>query len=112
MVQGPVIGVAFPREDYVAALTQAGAQVRVLTPGVDLLPAALDALDGVLLTGGPDVRPDHYGAATTHPTVEVDEVRDGYELPLAKAALAARLQAWRDARTAAVAEVPVDEPRS
>jgi len=23
MVQGPVIGVAFPREDYVAALTQA-----------------------------------------------------------------------------------------
>lgn len=91
MVQGPVIGVAFPREDYVAALTQAGAQVRVLTPGVDLLPAALDALDGVLLTGGPDVRPDHYGAATTHPTVEVDEVRDGYELPLAKAALAARL---------------------
>lgn len=27
-------------------------------------------------------------------------------------ALAVRLQAWRDARTAAVAEVPVDEPRS
>jgi len=88
---GPVIGVAFPRADYVAALELAGAQVRVLTPGVDLLPAVLDELDGVLLTGGPDVRPDHYGATTTHSTVEVDEVRDGYELPLARAVLEARL---------------------
>lgn len=90
-MSGPVIGVAFPREDYIAALEQAGAVVRVLTPGVDLLPAALDQLDGVLLTGGPDVRPDHYGADVRHNTVEVDEVRDAYELPLAQAALEARL---------------------
>jgi len=89
-VQGadrPVIGVAFPREDYVAALELAGAAVRVLRPDADPLPRVLHELDGVLLTGGPDVRPDRYGAATTHPTVEVDEVRDAYELPLAQAAL-------------------------
>jgi putative glutamine amidotransferase len=83
----PVIGVAFPREDYVAALEQAGAEVRVLQPGQDVIPAVLQALDGVLLTGGPDVRPDRFGAVTTHPTVEVDEARDAYELPLARAAL-------------------------
>ena len=87
-VRGPVIGVAFPREDYVAALEQAGAVVRVLRPDADALSQVLQELDGVLLTGGPDVRPDRYGDSTTHPTVEVDETRDAYELPLAKAALA------------------------
>ncbi len=86
-VQGPVIAVAFPREDYVAALEKAGATVRVLSPSDDPLPDALDQVDGVLLTGGPDVRPSIYGAAATHPTVEVDETRDAYELPLARAAL-------------------------
>lgn len=90
-VQGPIIGVAFAREDYIAALEQAGATVRVLTPGTDLLPGVLNELDGVLLTGGPDVRPALYGATSTHPTVEINDERDGYELPLAKAALAARV---------------------
>lgn len=90
-VRGPVIGVAFPREDYVAALEQAGAAVRVLTPESDPLPQVLHEIDGVLLTGGPDVRPDRYGATTTHPTVDVDEARDAYELPLAQAAMSARM---------------------
>jgi len=87
----PVIGVAFARADYTAALEQAGAEVRNLLPGVDPLPAALDGLDGVLLTGGPDVRPSLYGATETHPTVDVDEARDAYELPLARAAIERRL---------------------
>jgi len=87
----PVIGVAFPRPDYLTALQLAGADVRVLSPEQDALPAALDALDGVLLTGGADVDPSHYGAEAIHPTVDVDPVRDGYELPLASAALSRRL---------------------
>lgn len=87
----PVIGVACARPDYVAALERAGARVRRLDPAADPLPEVLDALDGVVLTGGPDVHPSHYGAPTTHPTVEVDEARDAYELPLASAALAAGL---------------------
>ncbi|MDA1306723.1 MAG: gamma-glutamyl-gamma-aminobutyrate hydrolase family protein [Acidobacteria bacterium] len=86
MAHGPTIGVAFPREDYIAALEQAGAVVRVLDPDVDALPGVLDTLDGVMLTGGPDVRPSLYGATTEHPTVDVDPVRDAYELPLARAA--------------------------
>jgi putative glutamine amidotransferase len=87
----PVIGVAFPRPDYLTALERAGADVRVLSPDYDGLPAALDGLDGVLLTGGADVDPSHYGATTMHPTVDVDPVRDAYELPLARAALSRQL---------------------
>lgn len=87
----PVIGVAFPRPDYKAALEQAGAEVRELAPGRDPVPEALAGLDGVLLTGGPDVRPSLYGAETTHPTVEIDDARDAYELPLARAAIDRRL---------------------
>lgn len=83
----PVIGVAFARADYTAALEQAGAEVRNLRPGADPVPAALAGLDGVLLTGGPDVRPSLYGAAEQHPTVEIDNLRDAYELPLARAAV-------------------------
>ncbi|MCR4373891.1 MAG: gamma-glutamyl-gamma-aminobutyrate hydrolase family protein [Acidobacteria bacterium] len=83
----PVIGVAFGRPDYLAALREAGAEVRELSPDTDVLPAALAGLDGVMLTGGPDVRPSLYGAATTHPSVEINDARDGYELPLAKAAI-------------------------
>ena len=45
----------------------------------------------MLLTGGPDVRPSLYGADETHPTTEIDDVRDAYELPLAKAAMDRRL---------------------
>lgn len=86
----PVIGVAFPRPDYLASLEHAGAEPRVLDPARDALPAALDALDGVLLTGGVDVDPRHYGEAA-HPTVEIDATRDDYELPLASLALARRL---------------------
>lgn len=86
MTVAPTIGVAFPREDYIAALEQAGAVVRILDPDVDVLSTVLDALDGVMLTGGPDVCPARYGATTEHPTVEVDQARDGYELPLAHAA--------------------------
>lgn len=83
----PVIGVAFDRPDYIAALEGAGASVRVLDPDTDLVPDVLKALDGVLLTGGPDVHPSLYGVTTTHPTVDVDSGRDAYELPLARAAL-------------------------
>ena len=84
----PVIGVAFTKADYTAALEKAGAEVRELKPGADQLPGALDGLDGVLLTGGPDVHPSLYGVSDEpHRTVEVDATRDAYELPLAKAAL-------------------------
>ena len=84
----PVIGIAWPRKDYVSSLERAGAEIRVLTPENDPLPRALADCDGVLLTGGPDVDPKAYGETERHPTVELDQVRDDYELALARLAIA------------------------
>src|SRR5688572_13711832 len=85
MGDGPVIGAAWLKADYRAALERAGARVRELTPA-DLLPGVLDQVDGLLLTGGVDVEPAEYGEEP-HPTVETDKVRDDYELALAREAL-------------------------
>ena len=82
-MRAPVIGVAWLRPDYRAALERAGAEVRELIPAQDGLPEALDRCDGVLLTGGADVDPAEYGEPIQHPSVEVD----AYELALARAAL-------------------------
>jgi len=84
----PVIGVAWPKSDYVTSLERAGADVRVLTPAGDPLPEALRSCDGVLLTGGPDVDPVEYGEHDRHPSVELDRERDEYELALARLAVA------------------------
>ena len=86
----PVIGVAWPKPDYVASLERAGARVRVLDATRDRLPGALGDCDGVLLTGGADVDPREYGEAQ-HPTVELDAARDEYELALTKLAIARNL---------------------
>jgi len=83
----PSIAVAWPQPDYLTSLERAGATPRVLDPAVDLLPEVLDHCDGVLLTGGADVDPVHYGQ-DPHPTLKLDAARDAYELVLAKAALA------------------------
>ena len=83
----PLIAVAWPQPDYLTSLERAGATSRILNPAVDRLPDILDQCDGVLLTGGADVDPVHYGEVP-HPTLQPDAVRDAYELVLAKAALA------------------------
>jgi len=85
-MSSPVIGVAWPKADYITSLEKAGATVKVLEPGRDVLPAALDECDGLLLTGGVDVDPSEYGEAP-HPTVELDPARDDYELALARLAI-------------------------
>src|SRR5476651_107589 len=87
MSESPVIGIAWPKADYIASLEQAGATIRTLDPNVDTLPAALDGCDGVLLTGGEDVDPALYGDAERHPTVELAPERDTYEIALTREAL-------------------------
>jgi putative glutamine amidotransferase len=87
-VKTPVVAIAWPKPDYLASLERAGAIVRILDPERDEPGAALDACDGLLLTGGVDVDPAAYGERERHPAVEVDPVRDPYELALARAALA------------------------
>jgi putative glutamine amidotransferase len=83
----PLIATAWLDKDYRTALEKAGAAIKELTP-TDSLPAALDGCQGVLLTGGVDVDPREYGEAESHPTVEIDAVRDRYELALTREALA------------------------
>lgn len=84
----PRIAVAWPQPDYLTSLERAGATPRVLDPAVDRVPDVLDGCDGVLLTGGADVDPAHYGAQDRHPTLKLDAGRDAYEIVLAREALA------------------------
>jgi putative glutamine amidotransferase len=84
----PRIAVAWPQPDYLTSLERAGATPRVIDPAADRGSAVLDECDGVLLTGGADVDPTHYGADDRHPTLKLDATRDAYELVLAREALA------------------------
>ena len=86
MNDGPLIASAWLKPDYRSALEHAGARIKELTPA-DVLPAALDNCDGVMLTGGVDVDPVLYGEDERHPTVELDAARDEYEMELARLAL-------------------------
>jgi putative glutamine amidotransferase len=101
----PVIAVAWPKRDYVAALERAGATVRELVPQSDPWSSALDNCDGVLLTGGPDVDPVEYGDADRHPTLDLDATRDAYEIALARQALARDVPIFAICRGAQVLNV-------
>lgn len=69
---------------YVDALREAGADVVLLPPGP--LPPLLDRLDGVLIPGGVDVDPRHYGEEPRPGLGDVDQELDAIELPLVRAA--------------------------
>jgi putative glutamine amidotransferase len=74
--------------NYVRAVEQAGGRPLVLSPQDDALEETLDVLDGVVLSGGADVGPEHYGH-DLHPATAPDQpVRDRFELDLVTAALA------------------------
>ena len=83
----PLIGVTNCRkiEDYRQSVLHVGGDVRLLEPGADAA-AALDGVDGLLLTGGGDVDPMQYGEAP-HPTFDAAEPgRDAFEIGLVTAA--------------------------
>ena len=74
---------------YRAAIEVHGALSIELPPNTP--PTVLDGFDGVLLTGGGDIHPSHYGH-TPHPKLgDVDHARDHFELLLARAALSRNL---------------------
>jgi putative glutamine amidotransferase len=76
------------REDYVRSVEQAGGIPVVLPPVRPAdVPALLDRLDGVLLSGGVDVDPAVYGQAP-HPKLgRVNRRRDDFEIALTREAL-------------------------
>jgi putative glutamine amidotransferase len=86
----PVIGIAAcaRMHDYEESVHRAGAESRILdigTPAAD----ALQGIDGLILAGGGDVDPRHFGEAP-HATYDAAEPgRDDHEIALARAAVAA-----------------------
>jgi putative glutamine amidotransferase len=76
------------RHDYVRAVETGGGLPLVLAPGRPQdAPAFLDRVEALLLTGGADVDPSHYGESP-HPQLgKVLRERDDFELALAREAL-------------------------
>jgi putative glutamine amidotransferase len=75
---------------YVRAVLRAGGVPLILPPLIGAAHTAelLDAVDGLVLTGGEDVDPAHFGQPPHAALGEVDPVRDVFELALFREATA------------------------
>lgn len=73
---------------YAQAVVQVGGTPLLLPTLPELAEEYAGRLDGVLLTGGVDMHPRHYGQAPRRHLGEVDEERDAFESALYRAARA------------------------
>ncbi len=73
---------------YVEAIERAGARPLLVPPAEDGIEETLDALDGILFSGGSDLDPETYGADAHPETAGTRPARDRAELALLEAALA------------------------
>jgi gamma-glutamyl-gamma-aminobutyrate hydrolase PuuD len=74
--------------DYVRSVEAAGGRALLVPPSADAIEETLDALDGLVFSGGADVDPDSYGADAHPETSGTRPERDAGELALLEAALA------------------------
>jgi putative glutamine amidotransferase len=74
--------------DYVRAIDRAGGRALLVPPSEDAIDETLDALDGVIFSGGADLDPKLYGQEPHPETKGVQGERDRAELALLQAALA------------------------
>jgi putative glutamine amidotransferase len=72
---------------YVQAVERAGGRPLLVPPSVEAIEETLDALDGLVFSGGADLDPDLYGAEPHPETNGVRTERDRAELTLLQAAL-------------------------
>jgi len=72
---------------YVRAVDVAGGRPLVVPPMVDAVEETLDALDGIIFSGGADLDPDVYGAPRHPETTGLRPDRDAAEMALMKMAL-------------------------
>lgn len=73
--------------DYVDAVERAGGRPLLVPPSEDGVEETLEALDGIVFSGGADVDPAHYGAEA-HPETDAPQARrDAGEMALLRAAL-------------------------
>jgi putative glutamine amidotransferase len=73
---------------YVNAVARAGGRPLLVPPSEDGMEETLDALDGILFSGGSDLDPSTYGADSHPATSGIRPERDRAELALMEAALA------------------------
>jgi len=73
--------------DYVRAVERAGGRPLLVPPSTDGIEETLDALDGVVFSGGPDIDPELYEHDVHPETTDVTRKRDDAELALLRAAL-------------------------
>jgi len=73
--------------DYVRAVERAGGRALLVPPSEDGVEETLDALDGIVFSGGSDLDPATYGQERHGATGGIDEERDRGELALLQAAL-------------------------
>ena len=74
--------------NYVEAIEQAGGRALLVPPAEEGVEETLDALHGLLFSGGADLDPSTYGADAHPETKETRLERDRFELALLEAALA------------------------
>ena len=87
----PIIGITFsediqddPSNNYIHAIIEFGGIPRTLYP--DVPDSEFADINGLLLTGGPDIDPVYYDEEV-HETTDINEDRDALELPLCKWAM-------------------------
>lgn len=74
------------RQTYVDAILRAGGAPMLVPPLTDeqTLRTIYERLDGILLAGGGDIAPTHYGDEPHERLGLIDPLRDGAELPMAR----------------------------
>ena len=85
----PIIGVTFSSSsmsgtNYIRAIEKFGGIPRRLYPGIS--EGEYTDINGLLLSGGPDIDPVHY-SEKVHETTDINIERDALELPLFKQAI-------------------------
>jgi putative glutamine amidotransferase len=88
----PIIGITFsdnivndPDNNYIRAIKEHGGIPHILYPRVPV--SECDSINGLLLAGGGDIHPKHFGQEW-HPSLKyVNEDRDELELPLCQEAI-------------------------
>jgi len=73
--------------DYVRAVERAGGRAVLIPPDDDAIEEVLEALDGLIFSGGNDLTPESYGAEADPTTNGTNPERDRGELALLTAAL-------------------------
>ncbi|HWJ44870.1 MAG TPA: gamma-glutamyl-gamma-aminobutyrate hydrolase family protein [Gaiellaceae bacterium] len=72
---------------YVMSVEEAGGRPLLVPPSEDGVDETLDALDGIVFSGGSDLDPEHYDAVAHPETFGIHPERDRSELELMRAAL-------------------------